>query len=164
MKVSCEARPNGWWRLFGRPVAAYCAAAVAAGAAVGFVAVPFISEMTFSQALAGGLVFGLMLSPYIGVFALVPSMAALAVVKALGLRRGMSDSIAGGLIGAVLITLIYQLGSSSFDLGRIDLLEAVRFGLAGLVGGFTYWFVAGRPLSRHQAATRCRPVDPSAFD
>ena len=90
-------------------------------------------------------------------------MTMLIVVKALGLRRGTSDTIAGGLIGAALITLFHQFGSSSLDLSRIALLEAAQFGIAGLVGGFSYWFVGGRPRSRREADARDL-VDPSVFD
>ncbi len=159
-----DAHPKSWWQLFGRAAAADCAASVAAGTALGVVSLAFAFDMSPLQAFNGSLFFGLVQSPFIAVLAFLPSMAALAVVKALGVRRGISDTIAGGLIGAALITLLYQLGSNSFDLGRVDLIDAARYGIAGLVGGFAYWFVAGRPRSRHQAAADRHPIDPSIFD
>ncbi len=148
MPDASETHPGSWWQLFGRPLVAYCAASIAAGATVGLAAIPFISEMTFPEALAGGLIFGLMISAYIAVFALLPSMATLAIVKILGIRRGLTDVIAGGLIGVLMLAVIHELFSNGLRLDRNDLFEAARYGLAGLVGGFVYWRTNGRPQSQ----------------
>ncbi len=124
---------------------AYCAASVAAG----FVAFPFWAMMTAPPTGVGvfvsAILVGLIWAFYIGVFAFVPAMAALALVRKTRLRRGVTDAAAGAIIGAVLITLLYQFGRPDFRFDDSDLLRAGRYGLAGLVGGLTYWLANGRP-------------------
>lgn len=110
-----------------RPIAAYCAAALTAGVTMGLSGVPFASSLTILECLAGGLVFGLMMTPYIAVFALLPSTAALAISRALELRRGLTDTIAGGLIGTLMVTLIYQLGLSETRFVEDDLIRAGQY-------------------------------------
>ena len=153
-----------WWHRFGRPIAAYVVASVAAGCFIGLVVFPFISGMAFPSEMVGSLAFGLMWSPSIAVVAALPSIAALVFVKALDLPRGVTDALAGGLIGAVMITLILQIGSSSVRLDEDVMIEALRFGGAGLVGGYVYWLTNGRPCSRRQIEAKAQPINPAIFD
>lgn len=143
-----------------RPMAAYCAASIVAG----FVAYPLWIFLSFqpiaAREIIGVLAMGLLLAGYIAVFALLPSIAALTLVRMTRLRRGFTDTIAGGMIGVLTITLIYQLGyrEMSFDDG--DLFRAGQYGLAGLAGGLTYWLANGQPRSRRQS----HPGGPATAD
>ena len=56
--------------------------------------------------------------------------------------RGWTDAGAGGLVG--LIEAWVLLGGMGFDIRALPPIVA-PFMLAGIVGGFTYWRVAGRP-------------------
>lgn len=164
MNAYDEPQTRTFWHLVGRPTAAYVMASVAAGCFVGLVVFPFISGRALPGVMIGSLAVGLMWSPAIAVVAALPSIAALVLVKVLDLPRGITDTLAGGLIGAVMITLILQTGSSSARPDGDVLIEAARFGAAGLVGGYVYWLTNGRPRSRRQIAANAQPLSLSTFD
>ena len=164
MNAHDEPRTRTWWHIFGRPIAAYVLASVAAGCFIGLVVFPFMSGGAFPGGMRGSLAVGLMWSPAIAVVAALPSIAALVLVKALDLPRGITDTLAGGLVGAIMITLILQTGSSSARLDADVLIEALRFGAAGLVGGYVYWLTNGRPRSRRQIAANAQLINLSTFD
>ncbi len=164
MSSHTEPQPLTWWHLFGRPIAAYVLASVAAGCFIGMVTLPFLSGADLIREMSGSLAFGLMWSPFIAVIAALPSITALVIAKALVLPRGITDAIAGGLIGAVMITLLVQLMSSSGRLDGTVMIEALRFGAAGVVGGYVYWLTNGRPQNRQQMEANSRQIDFSIFD
>ena len=152
-----QTHPIGWWRLCGRPLVAYCVASAAAGVTLGLFEILFTSGMRFDRGLTAGVMFGLFLAPFVGLLALIPSVIALTIAKTLQMPRGLTDTCAGGLIGAAMIALLSQLFFGGSRTAEEVVLEAARYGLAGLAGGYVYWLVNGRPhaskRSRRDAAS-----------
>jgi hypothetical protein len=112
-----------------------------------------------AAALAAGLVIGLGLhGPALGwsdagwfagwvllaalsvaVFALLPSVAAIALAEKRGLRSLLPWSAFGAVLGLAAHVLVAFTGDPAGAAARLS-----AFGIAGLVAGFVYWIVAGR--------------------
>lgn len=95
--------------------------------------------------IAGAVVFIVFAVVYVACFAALPAMAAVFLIRALRWPRGLSDTIAGAVIGGVLAHLLI----SGFRPAAPEPLTFV-FAAVGAIGGLAYWLAAGRPAARER--------------
>jgi tetrahydromethanopterin S-methyltransferase subunit E len=130
-------------------IGAWIAACVAAGVAIPgtlflLAAVDNILTGPFHlNQLAQGayalIVFAPIMIFMIALLTALPWVGLVWLMKLTGLHRGFADIILGAAMGAGLIQIF---GAPLFN-GGVGL--TVYFGVAGAIGGLTYWLVTGRP-------------------
>ena len=132
-----------WWRVIGRPVLAYLAAAY--GASV-ILALGFLDPSRFLAILIYP--FSVLISGIpvvVAALALFPALVAMAIIRMANLRRGMAD-VAAGMLIALLFMLLLGLLPSFGPSFWWNLLKNLAFYLgAGAMAGLTYWLVLGCP-------------------
>jgi hypothetical protein len=80
---------------------------------------------------------------FVAYFAFLPSLPAILVSEALGWRDWLRYAIAGALIALIIIAFFVRAAPSSGDAVAEPRFWAAMLG-GGMVGGITYWLVAGR--------------------
>lgn len=130
-----------------RPVSAWLIACIAAGATMGIVGSAMEPPQQYAYwlgsivlypfyALAYGLFYGVFIMLFTG--PVVPVV--LTIARRLNMPRGWIDAVLGGLVG-----LIEGWWFIDFSIEPWRLMTLAMFAPAGVVGGLTYWLLAGRP-------------------
>ena len=130
----------------GQAFGAWLVASLAASAAIvlGFLALDFASSPLPLEQVGHNLLTAIPLSLYVSVVVVVltalPMIALVYLLRLTRIRLGVGDVLLGGAMGAALIQLLNTTSANS-EAAATTLL----FFIAGMVGGLTYWHVAGRP-------------------
>ena len=136
-------KPAFWLRAL-RSFASYLLACLTA-ASLTFLAVSTISPqgnvrpMTHEQLLFVAYLLAIT-TAFVAAISAIPAMVSVFIVRSAQWPRGWSDAFAGGLIGLVASLLFLQ----GLNLDQYHLLGLIS-GIAGAIGGLTYWLAAGRP-------------------
>ncbi|GJL98144.1 MAG: hypothetical protein DHS20C06_19610 [Hyphobacterium sp.] len=141
------------WTCFIRPALAFLVASTAAAFTI---TLSFYVTSVFGEGadpitgegLAAMLAVTLLTGAYVAAFAAFPVFILIWILRGLTLRRGWTDAITGAILGALLIHLM-AFGLSG--LTTLPSLLSLLFGAAGLIAGFAYWFLAGRPRPPYAA-------------
>ncbi len=137
---------NWAWRRAVRPALAYIVAAVAAALVITLffygLSLAEGEEDVTAESLASVFAVSSFLGLYVAVFAAIPTIVLIWLIRIVKLPRGWTDAAAGALVGAGMIHLVAY-GASGFSEppNPVNLL----FAAGGLAGGLAYWFTAGRP-------------------
>jgi uncharacterized protein involved in response to NO len=109
------------------------------------------------QFVMGSLVFSIpFVALFVAYFAFLPALPAILVSEALGWRDWLRYALAGGVIALIIIAFFVHAAPSSGDAVAEPRFWAAMLG-GGMVGGITYWLVAGRVAGNWRARVR-RPV------
>jgi hypothetical protein len=93
---------------------------------------------------------------FVAYFAFLPSLPAILISEAFGWRDWLHYAIAGALIALIIIAFFVQeLPSSGDAIGEPHFWAAMLGG--GMVGGITYWLLAGRFAGNWRARVRRGP-------
>jgi len=138
---------NWFWTRLARPALAFLAASVAAAFTITlsfYVTSVFGegAEPITGEGIAAMLTITLLTGAYVAAFAAIPATLLIWLFRGLKIPRGWSDAITGGLLGALLVHLM-AFGLSG--LTQMPSMVSVLFGAAGLIAGFIYWIITGRP-------------------
>jgi hypothetical protein len=147
-----ERREGGvrvWSALAGvaRAMGAWLAADLTAALTIllGFGAIEYLYSPATPEEAGQFLLAAIPLSLYVGVVVAVltalPMIGIVFLMRLTRIRRGISDVLFSGVMGAALIQLLYLPSLPNPQAPAM----ATLFFIAGMVGGYTYWLVAGRP-------------------
>lgn len=135
------------WRIILRPVLAFLGACAIAGAGLTlvFYVISVFGEFDTPitvEGIASVFVVSLLVGFYVAVIACVPAILLIWILHLTRMPRGWTDAIAGALVGSGAMQLmVYGYSALWSAPDPITLL----FGATGLVAGFAYWLLAGRP-------------------
>jgi len=79
---------------------------------------------------------------FVAYFAFIPAAAAILLAELLGRRDWLFYALGGGVVAAVFLGLVRYAGDADFAVSGVNPTLAVIG--AGMVGGISYWLVAGR--------------------
>jgi hypothetical protein len=141
-----------------RILAGYALATLAASAFIQFLAmgwVGFPHDMMPWQGDLTMLVSVPVMALFIGYFAFVPALAAIAAAELFDKRDWLFHALGGGGVGLVCMAFVMPYPDPEF-LHADLVLFATALG-AGIVGGIAYWLIAGRSAGNWRGR---RPSDP----
>jgi hypothetical protein len=147
LKLAIESIPKHWLLTkMIRPLLAWGVACVVASfvivlVAIGATLIPVRSVTGLATKLAEFVRLWSIVSMFTALLTMLPMVGVIFVIDRLQLRRGWSDTILSGLMGALLIQVF---GVGFLALGTAFFATSLFF-FAGAIGGFTYWYLAGQP-------------------
>lgn len=76
------------------------------------------------------------------VFSIIPVTIIMLIVRRFGLPRPLSEMLTGGGLGLIAAVLVAQIPNSDNTYPNLVLMPFI---IPGVIGGLTYWLLAGRP-------------------
>ena len=141
------------WRTWGRPVLAYIGACLVASFVLcltysvveyGF-ADDMVSRQMFGDTLGSLLFMTAVLTPFMVIIAALPAILMLFLANLRGWPRGRADALAGAVVPVILFGLFMASQYVTLASAITGLMTGLTLAPAGLIGGLTYWWLAGRP-------------------
>ncbi|NHK28413.1 hypothetical protein FF098_010895 [Parvularcula flava] len=102
-------------------------------------------QETFISKVGGSFIFSLPVFGVVVVLTFIPVAVFVSLARHFRWLRGVSDSIAGGVIGLMLSILFMKSALQDMAIGAV-LIVAI-YTVTGTLSGLIYWLLAGRPAA-----------------